>query len=118
MLMLSVVANSVVAVISGVSCLIGLARPRLALAEGEDLTSAATFFLGAYAARALPLSVVTVVVLIAGNETAALPVLVVAGLAQIGDAIVGVRQRNTPMAITCVGLAAVHLGTAAWLFAR
>ena len=118
MLMLPVVANAVVAVISGVSCLIGLARPRLALADGEALTSAATFFLGAYAARALPLSVVTVAVLVGGNEAAELPVLVVAGLAQIGDAMVGVRQRNTPMAITCVVLAAVHLGTAAWLFAR
>ncbi|MBF4996384.1 hypothetical protein IRT45_04325 [Nocardia sp. BSTN01] len=118
MLILSVVANSVVAVISGVSCLIGLVRPRLALADGEDLTSAAMFFLGVYAARALPLSVVTVAVLVAGNEAAALPVLVVAGLAQIGDAMVGGRRRNTPMAITCAGLAAVHLGTAAWLFAR
>ncbi|MFF0453101.1 hypothetical protein [Nocardia africana] len=118
MLVAAVVANSVVAGISAVSCLIGLARPRLALAEGEELTSAATFFLGAYAARALPLSVVTVAVLVAGSAAAALPVLVVAGLAQIGDAIVGVHQRNTPMAITCVGLAAVHSATAAWLFAR
>ncbi|MBF6273566.1 hypothetical protein A5780_09215 [Nocardia sp. 852002-20019_SCH5090214] len=118
MVVLAVVANSLVAVISGVSCLIGLARPRLALAEGEELTSAATFFLGAYAARALPLSVVTVAVLVAGGEAATLPVLVIAGLAQVGDAIIGVRQRNTPMAITCVGLAAVHLATAVWLFAR
>lgn len=41
MLVAAVVANAVVAGISGVSCLIGLARPRLALVEGEELTSAA-----------------------------------------------------------------------------
>lgn len=118
MVLWPVVANIVVAAISGVSCVIGLVRPRLALAEGEELTSAATFFLGAYVARALPLSVVTVAVLIADLGAAAVPVLVVAGLAQVGDAMVGVRQRNTPMAVTCVGLAAVHLGTVAWLIGR
>ncbi len=54
--------------------------------------------------------------LLDGDSAAVVPVLVVAGLAQIGDAIVGVRQRNLPMALTCLGLAAVHLVTAAAQF--
>ncbi|WP_147471740.1 hypothetical protein [Nocardia stercoris] len=108
-------SNALVAVVSGVSCLVGLVRPRLALPAGESVTPGITFFLGAYAARALPLCAVTLAVLATGNRTAIAPVLVVAGLAQIGDAALGFRLRNLPMAATCIGLAAVHLGTAAWL---
>ncbi|MFI6165937.1 hypothetical protein ACIBCN_04040 [Nocardia sp. NPDC051052] len=115
MMIVLAVANAAVAVVSGVSCLVGLARPAMALAEGEQITSASTFFLGAYAARALPLSVVTLFMLASGDTPAIAAVLAIAGLAQVGDAIVGARQRNIPMAVTCVGLAAVHLGTMAWL---
>ncbi|MBU3063043.1 hypothetical protein KO481_16105 [Nocardia sp. NEAU-G5] len=107
--------NALVAVVSGVSCLVGLLRPRLALPAGESVTPGITFLLGAYAARALPLCGVTLAVLATGNRTAVAPVLIVAGLAQVGDAALGLRLRNYPMAATCVGLAAVHLGTAAWL---
>ncbi|MFE3057148.1 hypothetical protein [Nocardia sp. NPDC059239] len=39
----------------------------------------------------------------------------VAGLAQIGDAVIGAGRRNWPMAATCVGLAAVHLLSAWWV---
>lgn len=55
------IANMVVALVSGASCLVGLIRPALALPQGEPVTSGQTFFAGAYAARALPLSVVTLV---------------------------------------------------------
>ncbi|MER7770527.1 hypothetical protein [Kitasatospora sp. NPDC096140] len=110
--------NAAVALLSGVSSLVGLARPSLALAEGEQLGPGGTFFLGAYAARALPLSLVTLVALAAGPATALPPVLVVSGLAQVGDAVLGARRGNRPMVATCIVLALIHLGSAGWLLAR
>ncbi|MFI1919450.1 hypothetical protein [Nocardia sp. NPDC020380] len=118
MMLLPVLANVAVALVSGVSCAVGLVRPRLALPAGEMPTPGTEFLLGAYAARALPLSLVTLAVLVTGNPAAIIPVLAVAGLAQLGDAALGARQRNMPMAATCVALAAVHLATATWLLAR
>ncbi|RMI31163.1 hypothetical protein [Nocardia stercoris] len=109
------VLNALVVVVSGVSCLVGLLRPHLALPAGESVTPGVTLFLGGYAARAIPLSVVALAVLATGNRAAIIPILVVAGLAQIGDAALGARLHNYPMAATCVGLGAVHLGTAIWL---
>ncbi|WP_153534553.1 hypothetical protein [Streptomyces sp. RB17] len=41
--------------------------------------------------------------------------LIVAGLAQLGDAAVGAARRNTGMLITTCGLAAVHPVSAQWL---
>ncbi|MFE3193431.1 hypothetical protein ACFXHA_30810 [Nocardia sp. NPDC059240] len=107
--------NAAIAVVSGASCLVGLVRPRLALPAGELPSAGSMFFLGAYAARALPLSLVTLTVLAVGSTAAIVPLLVVSGAAQLWDAALGARQRNWPMAVTCVGLAAVHLATAAWL---
>ncbi|TQF05492.1 hypothetical protein E6W39_28745 [Kitasatospora acidiphila] len=113
-----VAVNAAVALLSGGSSLVGLVRPSVALAEGEQLGAGGAFFLGAYAARALPLSLVTLVVLLAGSAVAQVPVLVVAGLAQVGDAVVGARRGNRPMAASCIGLALIHLASAAWLFTR
>ncbi|WP_441251060.1 hypothetical protein [Kitasatospora sp. McL0602] len=113
-----VAANAAVALLSGGSSLVGLVRPSVALAEGEQLGAAGSFFLGAYAARALPLSLVTLVVLLAGPVAAQVPVLAVAGLARVGDAVLGARRGNHPMAASCVGLALIHLASATWLLAR
>ncbi|QVI21302.1 hypothetical protein KHQ06_35860 [Nocardia tengchongensis] len=55
------------------------------------------------------------ILLAVGTRGGLAPILVVAGLAQIGDAIIGGGRRNWPMAATCVGLAAVHLLSAWWL---
>jgi hypothetical protein len=113
-----VVANAAIALLSGVSALVGLLRPSVALAEGEQLGAAGGFFLGGYAARAVPLSLVTLVVLVAGPAAAQWPVLAVSGLAQAGDAVLGARRGNRPMAATCTALALIHLVSAAWLLAR
>jgi hypothetical protein len=118
MMLLIVLVNVAVAAVSGVSCLVGMARPKLFLPAGEQLTPGSAFLAGAYAARALPLSVVTVGVLCTGNVAAIAPVLIVAGLAQVGDAILGARRHNAAMVAVCIGLAAVHLATAGWLLQR
>ncbi|WP_405487289.1 hypothetical protein [Nocardia sp. NBC_00511] len=107
--------NGAIAVVSGASCLVGLVRPRLALPTGELPTAGSMFFLGAYAARALPLSLVTLIALAIGPTSAIVPLLMVSGFAQLWDGALGARQRNLPMAVTCVALGIAHLATAAWL---
>ncbi|MTE13306.1 hypothetical protein [Nocardia aurantiaca] len=57
----------------------------------------------------------TLFMLAVGTRTGLAPILVVAGLAQLGDAAIGVGRRNWPMAVTCVGLATVHLLSAWWV---
>ncbi|MFF7973473.1 hypothetical protein [Streptomyces sp. NPDC007905] len=110
--------NALVALVSGVSGVVGMARPAMALAEGESLNSGVVFFARAYAVRAVPLSVVMLVLLAAGSWGSLGPVLVVGGLVQLGDAAIGAARRNTGMLITTGGLAAVHLLSAQWLLSH
>jgi len=118
MMVALIVANLLGAVVSGVSCLVGLVRPALALPPGESVTSGVMFFAGAYAARALPLSLVTLALFASGVTTGLVPVLVISGLAQVGDAVLGARQRNYPMVACCLALALINLASAAWLLHR
>ncbi|MGV9840302.1 hypothetical protein ACWDUL_39745 [Nocardia niigatensis] len=108
-------ANAAVALISGISSVVGMARPAMAVPDGGQITAGTTFFAYAYGARAVPLSIVLLILLAAGARGALAPILVVAGLAQLGDAGIGAGRRNWPMAVTCVGLAAVHLLSARWI---
>ncbi|MEU1207360.1 hypothetical protein [Nocardia sp. NPDC005825] len=112
------IANGAVALISGISSVVGMARPALAMPDGGRINAGTRFFAYGYGARAVPLSVVVLILLAVGARDGLAPVLVVAGLAQIGDAIIGAGRRNWPMAATCVGLAAVHLLSAWWLAVR
>ncbi|WP_040805953.1 hypothetical protein [Nocardia concava] len=108
-------ANAAVALISGISSVVGMARPGLAVPGGGQIDAGTRFFAYGYGARAVPLSVVMLITLAVGTRSGLAPILVVAGLAQIGDAIIGAGRRNWPMAATCVGLAAVHLASAWWV---
>ncbi|MBP2048657.1 hypothetical protein J2Z21_001582 [Streptomyces griseochromogenes] len=110
--------NALVALVSGVSGVVGLARPALGLAAGESVNSGVVFFARAYAVRAVPLSLVVLVLLAAGSWGSLGPVLIVAGLAQLGDAAIGAARRNTGTLITAGALAAVHLVSAQWLLAH
>ncbi|MRH89243.1 hypothetical protein GFY24_17610 [Nocardia sp. SYP-A9097] len=108
-------ANAVVAVISGASSVAGMVRPALAVPGGGTVNEGTTFFAYGYGARAVPLSLVLLTLLAVDARGGLAPILVVAGLAQIGDGIIGASRRNWPMAATCAVLAAVHLGSAWWL---
>lgn len=109
------IANAAVALISGVSSVVGMARPAMAVPDGAQINTGTLFFAYAYGARAVPLSIVMLILLAVGARSGLAPILVVAGLAQIGDAVIGAGRRNWPMAATCVGLAAVHLLSAWWV---
>ncbi|MGW4561310.1 hypothetical protein ACWEN3_02535 [Streptomyces sp. NPDC004561] len=110
--------NALAALVSGLASVAGLARPAMALAAGEAVNSGVVFFARAYAARALPLSAAVLVLLAAGSWDLLGPVLVVAGLAQLGDAAIGAARRTPGMLLSAGALAAVHLVSAQWLLAR
>ncbi|MFJ9365582.1 hypothetical protein ACIRRA_14350 [Nocardia sp. NPDC101769] len=108
-------ANAAVALVSGISSVVGMARPALAVPNGSQINAGTMVFAYGYGARAVPLSIVMLILLAVGARSGLAPILVVAGLAQIGDAVIGAGRRNWPMAVSCVGLAAVHLLSAWWV---
>ncbi|MFF0411147.1 DUF4267 domain-containing protein [Kitasatospora sp. NPDC004745] len=92
--------------------------PGLILPRSTAVNGGTRLYAHAYGARAIPLAAVTLALLATGDRSAAAPVLAIAGLAQIGDSAIGVRQRNPGMAV-CAGLLAVlHLASAWWFHAR
>jgi hypothetical protein len=112
------VANGLASLFSAGSAVAGVLRPGLALTGGEPVTGGVRFYAGAYGVRAVPLGLVTVLLLATGNHAALVPVLAVAGLAQVGDSVLGVRQRITGMAVGGGLFAVLHLATACWLATR
>lgn len=112
-----VAANVLAALISAGSGLAGALRPGIALAPGEPVTAGTDLYARAYAARAVPLGLATALVLPADVRAAAWPMLVVAGLAQVGDSTIGWRRRNTGMALGAGVFAVLHLASA-WRLAR
>ncbi|MBB5918810.1 hypothetical protein BJY24_007722 [Nocardia transvalensis] len=94
------------------------ARPALITRSREPETPDVTFFTRAYATRALPLSAVTLAMLASGTDDGLVPLLTVAGAAQIGDGLIGIARRNWPMTAGCAVATAVHLGSAWWIGAR
>ncbi|PJN29929.1 hypothetical protein [Kitasatospora sp. CB02891] len=109
------VANALVALLSAGSGVVGAIRPGLVLAANEPITAGTHLYARAYAARAVPLGVLTALVVTVGPCAAAWPVLLVAGLAQVGDTAIGVRRRNVGMTIGAGTTAVLHLATAWWL---
>jgi hypothetical protein len=110
-----VLVNAAVALVSGGFAVVGLVRPTALAPAGGAITPAATMYSWFYAVRAIPLSAITLAVLFGDIRAAAVPVLLVAGLAQVGDLVVGMRQRNPGMTTGSTVGALVHLGSIWWL---
>jgi hypothetical protein len=90
-----------------------------ALPAGGSVTSLVRLYAGTYAVRAVPLAVALVALLTRPRPAPGLvPLLVVAGLAQAGDAVVGTAV-GLPAMIAGGGVfAVIHLATATWLWIR
>ncbi len=89
------------------------------LPTGDDPeTSTVSLYARMYAARALPLGVVTLVLLAMSDWRSIVPILIVAGLAQAGDVIAGIPQRNRVMILGAGMAAVVHLASAWWFAAH
>src|SRR5690348_14492550 len=110
-----VVANMALALLSGVSSVIAVVRPGVALAAGAPITAGINFYARAYAVRAVPLSLVALAILPTAGRAGLVPMLLVLGAAQAGDSVLGIRLRNKGMAIGAGVGAIVHLVSACWL---
>lgn len=110
-------ANAAMAVGSAVSAVIGVLHPTLVLPAGTEPTAGLKMYAQAYAVRAVPLAA-ALVYLLRTEHRALVPVLAVAGVAQLGDAYIGIDQGITGMAVGGTLSAVVHLASARWLTRR
>lgn len=111
------VLNTAMAVGSAVSAVIGVLHPTFVLSTETEPSAGLQMYAQAYAARAVPLAV-ALVHLLRREHRALVPVLAVAGVAQLGDLYIGVDRGVTGMAVGATLAAATHLGTAWWLTRR
>ncbi len=110
--------NALFTLVSSTFALIALIRPGQMPAGDDPVTPAVSLYARLYAARALPLGVVTLVLLGMGEWRSLVPILIVAGLAQLGDVAAGVPQRNRGMIAGATLAAVVHLASAWWFAAN
>jgi len=107
-------SNVLIAVITAAFAVLATASPtQFVPGEAAPLVD---FYVQAYLVRALPISAVLVGVL-ATKRPGLQPVLLVAGLAQVGDVIVGALHAQPVMVAGATLGAVIHLGSA-WLLRR
>jgi hypothetical protein len=111
------VANGLAAVGAMAFSVAALVDPALALPTGSEVTTGVDFYAQLYAARALPLGAAVLFALLSGSKRGLVPLLVVAGLVQAGDCVIGLAQHLPGPVVGGSVLAAIHLGSA-WYLTR
>ncbi|MDV3221493.1 hypothetical protein [Intrasporangium sp.] len=111
-----VVANGLAALVASGFGVVGVLDPTTVL-PGIHGGDAVAIFAGLYAVRALPLGV-AVVVLLWRRSPGLVPMLVVAGAAQVGDSVIGTAYAVPGMMVGGAVLAVIHLMSAGWLIRR
>ncbi|MEV4320179.1 hypothetical protein [Actinocrispum sp. NPDC049592] len=106
--------NVLAALVSATAAVIGVTNPSL-LIPG-DATPLVDFYAQAYLVRALPISAV-LIGLLATKRPGLRPVLLLAGLAQVGDGVIGTLHAQPGMIAGSTLGAVIHLGSA-WLLRR
>jgi hypothetical protein len=110
------IVNGLGAVIAAVFAVISVIDPSF---PGGSLNALVHLYAGTYVVRAVPLAVVLVILLIRSRyKSALIAVLLIAGLAQLGDAVFGVIYGQSAMFIGGGTYAMIHLATAVWLWKR
>jgi len=108
------IANAGGALLSMASCVAGLIHPELALPAGSPVTEGVQLYAQAYAVRALPLGAALIhQLLISRTRRGLVPLLLVSGVVQLGDAAIGLATHNPGMTVGATALAALHLASAA-----
>lgn len=109
-------ANVVMSGASAVFCLVAVNRPErlLRVHGGGPVVPATRFYAWFYALRQLPLSVAVVIAVVIDAHSVLPVLLMVAGAAQAGDAVLGVRDRNLGMMLGAAIAAVTHLGSVWW----
>ncbi|MGD1222731.1 hypothetical protein AB9Q10_30395 [Streptomyces krungchingensis] len=111
------VANTAAVTVSAVSSVVGMAAPGLLL-NGATPGDGAEIYAQVYAVRQLPLTAAFLTTLSDRHRRHLVPVLLVSGLAQAGDALIGATSGIPGMAAGGALAATLHLASAAWLSRR
>jgi len=107
--------NAAMTLGSAAAAVIGVARPTLIPGPGTEATIGLDTYARLYAVRAVPLAAALGWMLFRGHGRGLAPVLAVAGIAQLGDAAIGVDRKITGMAAAGSVGALVHLTSLWWL---
>lgn len=103
-------ANVVAAAAAAVFAAAGLARPSY-VQSGSSSSSLTEFWAASSTVRTWAITAPLLVGIIRGGRPAP-QLLAVAGLVQLGDAALGVWQRNASLAVFPAAMGLVHLGSA------
>jgi hypothetical protein len=85
---------------------------------GDAATAGMQFYAQVYAARALPLTAVLLIMLAAPAVRGLVAMLVLSGLVQAADAAIGLVWHRAGMVVGGGLLAVIHLASAYWLWRR
>ena len=109
------VLNVIAATVSTVSSLLTVVQPQI-MSKSREVSAGERFFAQMYAARAVPLGVVTAAVpFVAPSDITSVRLVLMAAMAvQIVDAGIGIRRREVSMVVGPSIAAIVH-GLTAWL---
>jgi hypothetical protein len=107
--------NAAMAVLSAGSAVLAMANPTILSAAGTEATDDLAMYAQAYGVRAVPLAAALLYLVARRTDTGLVPLLAVAGAAQLGDAVIGLDQGITGMAIGGTVGATIHLTSAWWL---
>jgi hypothetical protein len=113
-----VALNAASAVISAVFGVIALVDPSANPGASDALSHDARFYAAMYGVRAVPIAAAVCWLALADRHTGPrrlIPVLALAGVVQVGDAIVGTVAHVPGMAVGATVAAVIHLGSAALL---
>ncbi|WP_412540121.1 hypothetical protein R8Z50_30535 [Longispora sp. K20-0274] len=110
-----VIANVLAAAVSVASAVLAMVDPGIVLTGGDRVTDGVTFYAMGYGVRAVPLGVVLIALLVTRGRRAVPPMLLLAGLVQAGDSVLGFATGNLGMGFGAGAFAVVHLASAWWL---
>jgi len=111
-------ANAALVVVSAGACLAGVVDPLLVLPDGSTAGDGLGLYAQGIAVRQLPLTAAVLATLTGKYRRHLIPLLVVSGIAQTGDALMGITSGIPGMAFGGGISAVVHLASARWLSAR
>ena len=110
-----VTVNVLVAAASGVFAVAALIKPNLLLPSGSVVTSAADLYVKFYAARSLPLTGFIAALGLLGSTSWLGALLILAGLVQALDALIGLNYGNLGQTLFPAVAATIHFVSAGWL---
>lgn len=83
--------------------------------EGQEATPATGFYARLFAARSLPISAAVLALTLLRSTSWLGAFLILAGLVQAADALIGAGRRNRAQTLAPAAAAAIHLASARWL---